>query len=252
MKGSIPTAKKPIMEWQQHLDTQGVVSGEQGAEPKISCLCFLSVNLPLTSFPLFPLGLLPLPGERVALHIFEPRYQRLLRELEENELEEFGIVYQTRANPASLERPMLGGIMRLLFATEPADNGARDAVLQCVNLLQTDEVHVPDPSLSSMYPFGDARRHSAWKNWDLPHAVKNELDILSSYWIQQGNREAAAGKPQSLIDAMVRYDFNPAERHQVLFNDDARDVETRFSEIIRFKALIVQQMQLDHRGQFPN
>ena len=49
---------------------------------------------------------MPLPGEQIALHVFEPRYQRLFRELETNDLEEFGIVYQTRANPASLELPL--------------------------------------------------------------------------------------------------------------------------------------------------
>ena len=42
-----------------------------------------------TSLPLFPLRMLPLPGEFVELHIFEPRYQRLFNELENMELVEF-------------------------------------------------------------------------------------------------------------------------------------------------------------------
>jgi len=198
------------------------------------------------------LGVLPLPGEQMALHVFEPRYQRLFRELETNDLEEFGIVYQTRANPASSELPFYGGIMRLIFATEPSENGSRDAIVQCVNLLQTQSVHVPETGPEAMYPFGDIHRFPLWKQWALPEAVQDELDVLSAYWIKQGNKDELAKRPQTMVEAMVRYDFNPSERHQVLFNLSASEVENRFMEIIRFKALIVQQMQLEHRGQFPN
>ena len=87
------------------------------------------VQLPLTSIPLFPLGLLPLPGERLALHIFEPRYQRLFHALEHNEVEEIGIAYHTPSNPYSFDAPIYGGVVRLVFATEPGRTGERDACL---------------------------------------------------------------------------------------------------------------------------
>jgi hypothetical protein len=51
---------------------------------------------------------------------------------------------------------------------------------------------------------------------------------------------------------MLRYDFNAQERHNILWNATEDEVKNRFSDVIRFKALIVQQMQLKHRGQFPN
>jgi Lon protease-like protein len=43
-------------------------------------------------FPLFPLGIVALPGESVPLHIFEDRYRRMIEECIENE-REFGIVW---------------------------------------------------------------------------------------------------------------------------------------------------------------
>jgi Lon protease-like protein len=46
---------------------------------------------PTESFPLFPLGLVLLPGELVPLHIFEERYRELIGECLEEE-REFGIV----------------------------------------------------------------------------------------------------------------------------------------------------------------
>src|ERR1700710_545441 len=43
-------------------------------------------------FPLFPLGLVALPGELVPLHIFEERYKQMMGECLESE-REFGIVW---------------------------------------------------------------------------------------------------------------------------------------------------------------
>jgi Lon protease-like protein len=45
-------------------------------------------------FPLFPLGLVALPGELVPLHIFEERYKQMMGECLESE-REFGIVWMS-------------------------------------------------------------------------------------------------------------------------------------------------------------
>lgn len=44
-------------------------------------------------FPLFPLGIVALPGEAVPLHIFEDRYRRMIEHCLQSEGEEFGIVW---------------------------------------------------------------------------------------------------------------------------------------------------------------
>jgi len=49
-------------------------------------------RIELSELGLFPLGLVLLPGERVPLHIFEPRYRELLGECLEHE-QEFGLVF---------------------------------------------------------------------------------------------------------------------------------------------------------------
>ena len=41
--------------------------------------------------PLFPLQLVVFPNEKVNLHIFEPRYKKLIRRCDENS-ENFGII----------------------------------------------------------------------------------------------------------------------------------------------------------------
>ena len=48
--------------------------------------------MPEGDFPLFPLGLVALPGEMIPLHIFEERYKTMINECLERE-HEFGIVW---------------------------------------------------------------------------------------------------------------------------------------------------------------
>lgn len=213
---------------------------------------FITVQLPLTSIPLFPLGLLPLPGERLALHIFEPRYQRLFLALENNEVEEFGIAYHTPSNPLSFDAPIYGGIVRLVFATEPGRSGERDAVVQCVNLFTTNEINVIHPGNEPPYPMGTIDRVQSWKNWDVPEGAADHIEALAHYWKSQGSKAEEQGPVQSLTEAMVRYDFNPIERHDVLRCKSDEKRHARFIETVQFKALIVQQMQLKSKGQFPN
>lgn len=69
---------------------------------------------------LFPLKILPLEGERVPLHIFEPRYRQLVEDLEGG-LTGFGLLYSGENNPY-----MLGTWMRLRKVLKKYDSGESD------------------------------------------------------------------------------------------------------------------------------
>ena len=45
----------------------------------------------LMNLPLFPLNLFKLPGQFIHLHLFEPRYLQLMRDLLENKDKYFGV-----------------------------------------------------------------------------------------------------------------------------------------------------------------
>ncbi|MCX7637772.1 MAG: hypothetical protein N2044_08015 [Cyclobacteriaceae bacterium] len=51
----------------------------------------------LQTIPMFPLAILPLPGELVPLHIFEPRYRQLLQDAEQHDIG-FGIYFNHEVN----------------------------------------------------------------------------------------------------------------------------------------------------------
>lgn len=77
--------------------------------------------------PLFPLGILPLPRERVPLHIFEPRYRELLNDIEA-EGTHFGILYTHASNV-----DQMGSLMRLDKVLKKYDTGESDILVSCVD-----------------------------------------------------------------------------------------------------------------------
>src|SRR4051794_15603274 len=76
----------------------------------------------LQTFPLFPLGLVALPGEAVPLHVFEPRYRVMFADLLEND-DAFGIVW---ADDEGLREA--GCACRVEQVLERYDDGRLDVV----------------------------------------------------------------------------------------------------------------------------
>jgi len=75
--------------------------------------------------PMFPLAILPLPGELVPLHIFEPRYRQLLEDIETNDIT-FGIYCSHELN-----KNKLGSLMRLESVIKRYPGGESDIIVKC-------------------------------------------------------------------------------------------------------------------------
>ncbi|MEQ9165947.1 MAG: LON peptidase substrate-binding domain-containing protein [Fulvivirga sp.] len=80
------------------------------------------------AIPIFPLNILPLPGELVPLHIFEPRYRQLLQDVETNDIE-FGIYFASQHN-----KERVGSLVRLESILKRYDTGESDIVVKCVDV----------------------------------------------------------------------------------------------------------------------
>lgn len=107
--------------------------------------------------PMFPLNLLPLPGELVPLHIFEPRYKQLLNDAESHDIS-FGIFLSHECN-----RVKLGSLMKLESVIKRYPGGEADIVVRCVDIFSMDKLY--RTYRSRLYPGGDIR------NWQLNAAV---------------------------------------------------------------------------------
>jgi len=99
--------------------------------------------------PMFPLTLLPLPGELVPLHIFEPRYKQLLQDAETLDIS-FGIYCNH-----DLNKERLGARMKLESVIKRYGTGESDIVVRCMDIFSMDKLY--RNYKNRMYPGGDVK-----------------------------------------------------------------------------------------------
>ena len=98
---------------------------------------------PDSRIPLFPLGLVLLPGEPVPLHIFEPRYKEMVRVCLDGD-HPFGIVY---ASPSALAG--VGCSARIRSVATRYDDGRLDIVVVGEDRFRVAGVHRDRPYLTA-------------------------------------------------------------------------------------------------------
>jgi hypothetical protein len=103
----------------------------------------------LTTIPMFPLAILPLPGELVPLHIFEPRYKQLLQDAENSDIS-FGIYFNH-----TLNEEKIGSLMKLESVIKRYPAGESDIIVKCVDIFYMETLF--RTFKSKMYPGGDVR-----------------------------------------------------------------------------------------------
>ncbi|MTI39004.1 LON peptidase substrate-binding domain-containing protein [Fulvivirga lutimaris] len=128
------------------------------------------------SIPIFPLNILPLPGELVPLHIFEPRYRQLLQDVESDDIE-FGIYFASQHN-----KERVGSLVRLESILKRYDTGESDIVVKCVDVfLLTKYLKRLG---SKLYSGGDTYLFDAYKDATIGEALKTDfadyLEITNS------------------------------------------------------------------------
>lgn len=97
--------------------------------------------------PMFPLTLLPLPGELVPLHIFEPRYRQLLTDCETHDIT-FGIFCNHDFNTQRI-----GSLMKLESVIKRYPTGESDIIVRCVDVFAMDKLY--RTYKEKKYPGGD-------------------------------------------------------------------------------------------------
>lgn len=99
--------------------------------------------------PMFPLSILPLPGELVPLHIFEPRYRQLLQDAEINDIS-FGIYFNHESNEQKI-----GSLMKLESVIKRYPGGEADIIVKCQDVFSMNVLL--RTFKSKTYPGGDVR-----------------------------------------------------------------------------------------------
>jgi hypothetical protein len=99
------------------------------------------------NIPMFPLTLLPLPGELVPLHIFEPRYRQLLSDCETGDIS-FGIFCNH-----DLNKNKMGSLMKLESVIKRYPTGESDIIVRCIDVFSMNKLY--RAFSGRMYPGGD-------------------------------------------------------------------------------------------------
>jgi uncharacterized protein len=162
--------------------------------------------------PMFPLTLLPLPGELIPLHIFEPRYRQLLKDCETTDIT-FGIYCNHELNVLKI-----GALMKLESIIKRYPSGESDIVVRCVDVFYMDKLY--RTFQTKLYPGGDVRLFNI-DSTEIP-----SIELYELFVIYQSRRKMANHTPLSTyqvaqelsLDLYERYRFltSPAEKQQAL------------------------------------
>ncbi|HPM30416.1 MAG TPA: hypothetical protein PLJ60_08760 [Chryseolinea sp.] len=153
--------------------------------------------------PMFPLGILPLPGELVPLHIFEPRYKQLLHDAETDDIA-FGIYFSHEVNTEKI-----GSLMKLETVIKRYVGGEADIIVKCQDifsmglLLRTYK--------DKLYPGADVRL------WSVDNQIFPDQPFLQpfQYYLKLRNIKSS-GSHFTLYDAAAELGLDVSDRFRFL------------------------------------
>jgi uncharacterized protein len=180
-----------------------------------------------TSIPLFPLSILPLPGELVPLHIYEPQYRELLLDAEKQDIS-FGI-YCT--DPLNHER--IGSIMKLESVIKRYDTGEADIIVKCEDIFYLDSFF--DRYKTKLYPGAKVRVWNISRERESDSTLKSLFRVYLSY---QSIRNAAIDGGIYEIASELNFDVRDRYRFLTLPEDKKQDF---LASRLRLQLFILQQ-----------
>ena len=134
--------------------------------------------------PIFPLSILPIPGELVPLHIFEPRYRQLLEDVEAKDIS-FGIYYSNNDNTGKL-----GSLVKLETVLKKYPGGEADIIVKCIDMFNL--LHFFKQMENKLYPGGVV---DLWQI-DLKFLAKKALSEKFSSYMQLRNIRELQHQPE--------------------------------------------------------
>lgn len=131
--------------------------------------------------PLFPLQLVAFPGEKLNLHIFEPRYKQLILECE-NENKTFGIPYVENNKPM-----LIATEVELVAIRKKYPDGKMDISTKGIGLFKIQ--NFSKMLENRLYPGGEVKRISLDLNGDIVLYSKIRDMIAELYSFMQIDKD---------------------------------------------------------------
>ena len=122
--------------------------------------------------PLFPLPLVQFPGALTPLHIFEPRYRKMLQDANSSD-RTFGIILHRQTKPASSPEFSVGSSVEVVDHVQLAD-GRSNIICRGVRRFRVKDYLEGEPYLRGRVEFFDDEPSTG----DLSHEVSRVIEIL--------------------------------------------------------------------------
>lgn len=190
----------------------------------------------MEKFPAFPLQILPIPGELMPLHIFEPRYRQLLSDAEENDIE--FITYPLSESGEDLT----GSILKLEQVIRRFPTGESDIIVRSVDfcrIIKTQAFYKDKlyPGVSAVREKADLQRMAGlalvleFSDWQRQLKKTHHGGIISQFHIAGSLQldlserirfaKLSEEKRESFLKNQLRYElklFEAAERSKKTFH----------------------------------
>lgn len=186
--------------------------------------------------PLFPLELVVFPNEDLNLHIFEPRYQELVRDCE-NEQITFGI-------PAYIEGKLMsvGTEIRLVKVVKRYKSGESDIRTQGVGLFDIKQLFDPYPG--KMYAGAEVERLPL-DTVEMPYLneqiIKKALELFELLEIDKSVKEDAG--QFSIFDIAHHVGLTLEQEYELLQITNAQDRQEYLLDHLSRLLPVVRQME---------
>lgn len=189
--------------------------------------------------PLFPLSVFLLPGERMQLHIFEPRYRQMFADLENGD-PTFGIPYTT----GRISRG-LGARCRLVKVLKTYNTGESDVLVECEGLFNLEDFQ--SMKADKLYPYGSVRLLRDMNR------EKASADVLLAY---DRLKESLVGTElhfhtvdsDSTLAIMSSLNFTSEEKYKFANLSDAEKRNDVLSGMIKLLTSLIQQEKVTENG----
>lgn len=192
---------------------------------------------------MFPLNILPFPGEQAALHIFEPRYRELLSDVEASG-SMFAIPF-----PESNGVMNFCSVVSLVTVTKRHPGGESDIVV--VGEFIGKVSRFEDPGQGKLYAVGDVDLFNGFSDTEAGTLVRKELEELRQTIGPKA--DVLLGNEYRLLHVIVSsLGLTPEQKLSFLKLRTETARQQYVSNLLRFTRLIVAQEQKIENGVFPN
>lgn len=185
---------------------------------------------------MFPLTIMPLPGERTALHIFEQRYQHLLEHLETGQ-GTFGIPYVTESGDCQF-----GVELKLVEVTERYESGESDIVVEAVGFIDVHSFHKEGEGV--LYPTAEVTSLIRLNNKTLTGELSNEWMKYCEDVLERDDLQYLT----HVVELLPFLNLTPPERLQLFQKYKAGTLSSWIVQRIRMQRVIASQRKSIKRG----